>query len=773
MKKVLYILFILSLNLIPLKQAQAVNDEGQWTIHTVFNDNITRVIDDGDKVYCLSDNFLNAYNKTSEKWEKVTKLNRLSDFFVKNIYYNTQKRYLVVTYMNYNIDILLNDGTTINIPNLKDMTTVTDKSINDVTFGENSIYVASKIGFLVIDDTNFNVSKAALFNSNVQSMAEVGDKIIISNGSNVFYADKNTNIKSMKQLTSTGLNTFGTLLPIDNSHFFLITNTELCIISIESNGFNKTNIISNSRIKDIQTTANGFIAIDSSKFYTFDKKGNKINDISLPAELTNSYISTQEKDNSIWRFSSKGLKHVKLNSDNSTITAISEELVPNSVTAKRVGAIAYNKNNKRIYVTNGGPKNTYLINDYNKTGYISSFDGKNWKNELPYDFKGYKIQDPYEPAFDPKNANTFYFGTWFQGVYKINDNEIIAKYDWNNSPFIHAANNWYCLVSSVSFDSEGNLWTVQSSGERTYEISVLPKGSINKTEVTVEDWAVPNITANLTRGFSFYLTKNDYKLLFYGNFLEPMKIFTTDKNFQKVKERKFEELYDQEGKKIKWNVIYDMEEDLNGNVWIAHSNGIFSLKPEEAFNTDFRVTRPKNIYDGNKYTLDNIFSTCISVDNYNRKWVGTLDDGFYLLNEDCTEILKHFSIYNSCLPNNKVHSICWNPNTQSVFVGFNGGLIEYKPEEYTTSDGPKIEPQTITPDYNRYINISNLPVNSTITIKNNKNKIVKTILNEFNTTVNWDCLTDDLKSLKTGRYTISIKDSNGIEIKTSHIYVVK
>ena len=774
MKKVLYILFIFTIALIPFKQVKAVNDKGQWTIHTVFNENITRVIDTGDRVYCLSDNFLNAYNKTSNKWEQITKLNRLSDFFVKNIYFNAEKQYLVVTYMNYNIDILLNDGTTINIPNLKDMTTVTDKSINDVTFGQNDIYVASKIGFLVIDDTNFNVTKSALFNSNVQSIAEVGDKIVITNGSNIFYAEKNTNIKSMKQLTSTELNVSGSILPIDDTHFFLNTNTDLYRVAIDKDGFHKLSIISNSKIKDIQITADGFIAIDSSKFHKFEKNGKKITEIALPSELTNSFISSQEKDGSLWRLSSKGLKHVTLDTENGTTASISEELVPNSVTAKRVGTIAYNEKNKRIYVTNGGPKNPFLINDYQKNGYISSYDGKSWKNELPYDYKGYKIQDPYEPAFDPKNANTFYFGTWFQGVYKIKDNEIIAKYDWNNSPFVHAANNWYCLITTVCFDNDGNLWTVQSSGgERTYEIGVLPKNIINKTDITANDWKIPNINAYLTRGFNFYLTNSNYKFLYYGNYKDPMKIFTTDKDFQKVQEKEFAEFYDQEGKKIRWTYILDFEEDLNGIVWVGHVNGLFLLKPEEAFNEDFRVTRPKNIYDGNKYTLDNRFVTCISTDNFNRKWVGTHDDGFYLLNEDGTEVLKHFSIYNSCLPNNKVHSICWNPNTQSVFVGFNGGLIEYKPEEYTMSDGPKIEPTTITPEYNQYINITNLPVNSTITIKNNNGETIKTIQNNFNTDINWDCLTDDLNSLKTGTYTISIKDSKGRILKTSRIYVVK
>ena len=67
--------------------------------------------------------------------------------------------------------------------------------------------------------------------------------------------------------------------------------------------------------------------------------------------------------------------------------------------------------------------------------------------------KGNKFQDPYEPTFYPNDPETFYVGTWFQGVYKIKNGELIAKYDWNNSPFTFAL-NWYCQILFTEFDKE-------------------------------------------------------------------------------------------------------------------------------------------------------------------------------------------------------------------------------------------------------------------------------------------------------------------------------
>ena len=764
MNRIFQILLILCVVLTNISfNAHAEIDKGTWKIHTVFNENKKRVIDTGDKVYCLTDLYINAYNKEINSWEGITKLNRLSDFHVNNIYYNAQKKYLVVTYNNFNIDILLENGTTVNIPNLKNMTTTSDKTINDVTFGSNSIYVASKVGYLVIDDREFNVTKSALFDSNVASIAEVGDYVLVANGSNVLYTAKSTNLKSVNQLTSTGLGASGNILPISKNQFFLQSNY-LYLVTINGTTFTKT-AVSKGKPVDVQVSANGFIAYDNSYFYEFESNGSKKTEVALPAELKSALITSSEADGSVWRLGNKGLKKVE-----SSGTALTEELVPNAVTALRIGEIEYNKYNNRLYVTNGGPGTIYLINEYYKTGRISSFDGKTWKDEIPADMKGNKIQDVCTPVFDPEDSVSFYVGSWFQGVYKFMDGELMAKYDWENSPHIKAI-NWFCNIAAICFDQDGNMWTGQySANERENDICVLPKENKNKENLTADDWVIPGYKQNLSRGMIIYITKNNYKFVFDGNYQAPLNIFETDDNFQVVKSKKFANFVDKEGKKVSWIQFYDFKEDLNGVLWVAHSNGIFSINPDEVFNEDFKVTRPRS--SKNEFILDNTFSTSISVDDYNRKWVGTLDGGFYLLNEDCTEVIKHFTTANSCLPNNKVFSISWNSNTQSVFVGFNGGLVEYKPEEYTPKESIKIEPSVIKPSFEGHIKITNLPYNSIVTVKNSKGKVVNTLYTH-GTTCHWDCMDKDNRKLETGSYTLEVTDEGTDHKEILHVYVIK
>ena len=315
------------------------------------------------------------------------------------------------------------------------------------------------------------------------------------------------------------------------------------------------------------------------------------------------------------------------------------------------------------------------------------------------------------------------------------------------------------------------MWTGQySANERENDICVLPKENKNKENITADDWVIPGYKQNLSRGMIIYVTKNNYKFVFDGNYQAPLNIFETDDNFQVVKSKKFANLVDKEGKKVSWIQFYDFQEDLNGVLWVAHSNGIFSMNPDEVFNEDFKVTRPRS--SKNEFILDNTFSTCISVDDYNRKWVGTLDGGFYLLNEDCTEVIKHFTTANSCLPNNKVFSISWNSNTQSVFVGFNGGLVEYKPEEYTPKESIKVEPSVIKPNFEGHIKITNLPYNSIITVKNSKGKVVNTLYTH-GTTCYWDCMDKDNRKLETGSYTLEVTDEGTDHKEILHVYVIK
>ena len=775
MKKIFKLLYITIVTIIcGTLLVKAESDTGLWKIHAVFNENKTRAVDTGDKVYCVTDGSINVFDKSTKQFESLTKLNRLSDFYVNNIYYNKDKKYMVVTYTNFNIDILLDDGTTINIPNLKNYSSTEDCTINDVTFGDNAIYVASKIGYLVIEDKKFTVKKAAVLGSSVQSIAEMGDKLLLATGSNILYTDIDTDVKSLNQLVSSGLNISGTITPVDDIHFF-VKSSLLYLVTFSNEVFNKTSV---SKYKPvyIQPSANGFIAWDTSKFYEFNDEGVNTVNITLPADIKGTLLTTQEKDGSLWSLSSTGLKQFVIDMSSSTVVSASELYVPSGVTAKRVGELAYNDSNKRMYVTSGGPGIEALIEMYGKQGYICSYDGNSWRNEMPTDMKGYKLQDPYKPVFDRIDTDAFYVGTWYQGMFKIKNNEIVAKYDWTNSPMLHALNNWFCQVPCYEFDKYNNLWVLQhTAGDYEKEIYVLPSENVDKDSVKTNDWKVFEMPTAFLKRLSFCIDENDYKIVYDGNYDGLFRVFSNDSSLENVRYKDFYHFYDQDGKKINWSMVSAFEEDKNGIVWIAYSYGIVGIKLEEAFNDDFRVIRPLKNGNQYEYILDNIFCTCISVDDYNRKWIGTIDGEVYLLNEDCTEVLKQFNASNcNFFPNNRILSICWNSNTQSVFIGFNGGLLEYTPENYTDISSISVTPSRVTPYFKGLVLFDKVPVDSTLFIKDKKGNTVKTI-NTEDSRIYWDCTDDNGNHIETGKYTVSIKlkGEENIQDNISVIKVIK
>lgn len=736
----------------------AESDGGTWKIHTVFNSNRTRVIDAGTKVYCLTDCNLNYYDKASGTWEGVTVLNGLSEYHVKNIYYNAAKDYLVVTYNNYNIDILLANGRTMNIPNLKNMETPSARTINDVTFGKNTIYVASEVGYLVIEDTNFTITKAAFLGTSVKSVTEVGNHLVLCDGSNTYTTSLDTDVKMMSQLSSTGLGITGTTLPINDHTFFINQSSRLYLVTIADNGTFTKATVSTGKVIDVQPSNNGYIAIGGSsltattKYYAYDSEGKKTADITLPASLKNTLFSSRESNGSLWCLGATGLQHVSLNTTNATVTAHANETQPNFVTARRIGALAYNPGNGRMYATCGGGRSEFLIEPYGATAHISSFGTDGWRNDI----SNASFKDPYEPVFDPENPETFYVGTWYYGVYTIKDNAIATQYYWENSPMVHALNNWFCLVQGLQFDKEGNLWTIQSLHDGDYEIAILPKDKLSKstTELTESDWVVPEFKTATDKRVVFTIDSKNNKIFYDG--INYVHLLQNDKELNLTNTATFKSFTSQDGQRMDVATPFDFEEDKNGIVWMGQYFGFCGFNPSEAFNDDFKVIQPKDKDNPGALMLNNQGVTAISVDDYNRKWMGTLDNGFYLLNEDCTQVLKHFNTSNSCIPNDRVLAIRWNPSTQSVFVGFNGGMIEYTPENVSDYSRITIIPKRITPEFKDDVIIDNVPLNATLFIKNTKGETVKT-LQADTSRVYWDGTTDTGKRADTGKYSLSVK----------------
>jgi ligand-binding sensor domain-containing protein len=166
--------------------------------------------------------------------------------------------------------------------------------------------------------------------------------------------------------------------------------------------------------------------------------------------------------------------------------------------------------------------------------------------------------------------------------------------------------------------------------------------------------------------------------------------------------------------------VYDIAEDMNGQIWVGTDIGVFIIDyPEKFFNDGIfkQIKVPRN--DGTglaDYLLNGIYIKSISVDGANRKWIGTNDNGVYLISEDGMETIQHFTTENSPLPSNCIESIAINDISGEVFIGTSKGIVSYKsdavkPKENLNEDNIYAYPNPVRANYNGNISIVGLTRN--------------------------------------------------------------
>ena len=121
------------------------------------------------------------------------------------------------------------------------------------------------------------------------------------------------------------------------------------------------------------------------------------------------------------------------------------------------------------------------------------------------------------------------------------------------------------------------------------------------------------------------------------------------------------------------------------------------------------------------YLLENETVNAIAIDGGNRKWIGTESSGLYLLSEDGTETIEHFTEDNSPLLSNSITSLAIHPRTGEVFIGTSKGLVSYQSD--ATEGASSFEegqvrayPNPVRPEYSGPITVTGMMYDSDVKI---------------------------------------------------------
>ena len=757
---------------------------GSLKIHPIFGNSITKIIDTGDMVYYLSDNTLFSYDKANDESDSYSRNNRLNDSFIKDIYYNYDRNYLAVVYENSNIDVLTADGRTVNLPDIYDADIQTERVINDITFADGRMLVATDFGYVVFNDNRFEVEFSRIFNAEVHSVAATDDYIWV-NADYLYYTPIDNPGRSLAEMSATTLHENAKLLPkpndptCNNSILFAGGWFYSPRINDDTHSYG-ISLISQEGARNIQPYGEGFIAVTGNrrKLLYLNAQGNITTTYTIPDDLTASLFSSVEEEGSLWELSAQGIRHLQLDTSGG-ITVLSDYYRPNASTVLLPYNLIFNDVTGTLIAANSAQ--TTIYNIYNKLPTtISSLSDGWWSDMVPDNLtfsspaSGGIFTSIYHPIFSPFDPETYYVGSRFEGVYKLQGNKMVMKYDSSNCPFDYATfgNSQAVCVPALQFDAAGNLWILQTSS--TAKVLVLPSDKVQPASVNASDWITVNlpVTPTLTFKAQMYITRrNDIKIFLNGVYDGSIYFFYDNGNpaSTSIQSASYApgQLYDQDGTGYSWHDLTCLAEDADGNVWLGTDNGVVRFNPANAFASNFSVTRPRiPRNDGTNFAdnlLDGITVTSIAVDGGNRKWITTAGNGIYLVNPDGSEVLRHYTSENSPLPSDETYSVCCATNSNSVFVGTSAGVVEIYSDASQPSpdfDNAYAYPNPVRPEYNGDIAIVGLMDNSLVKIADSAGNVVRSLQSIGGTAI-WDGCNSAGQRVKTGVYYVLGSQSDG------------
>lgn len=367
----------------------------------------------------------------------------------------------------------------------------------------------------------------------------------------------------------------------------------------------------------------------------------------------------------------------------------------------------------------------------NNAGYpgeVHVWNGLNWSEfEQPTSqMIGHDYIDLLCMDFDPKKEGHVMVGAK-GGVYEFQDGKFIKHYGRQNSVLESGVNSDnYTIVSTLKYADNGDLWVLNSMVDNP--IWKIEHGSGNWVNYPHPEMSTP-AKYNLV---SLLQSRNNKNIMWFANnYYTENRLYAYDFVNDKLVGHG-PNFTNEDGTVITPVMVYALAEDLDGNVWIASSNGPFYISSADAIagNDAFIQHKvPRN--DGTNladYLLSDVKTRCIAVDGANRKWMGT-ENGVFLISSDCNTLLQHFTTENSPLPSNTVYDICVDDNSNMVYFATERGLCSYasdatEPSEEMTKDNVYAYPNPVTPEYTGKITIVGLSFNADVKIVTSNGALV-------------------------------------------------
>ncbi len=752
---------------------------GQWRTHLPYQ-KVIDVVTNDNTIYAATPFDIFTYNSGDNRIERIDKVKGLNDIGISKINYHTDTRSLLIAYSNTNMDLLKEDGTIINIADIKNKEILGNKTINNIGFRGDLAYLSCGFGIVVLDLTKREIRDTWYIGPDggfidVQDLAYNDTAFFAATEKGIYYARIDSpNLADFNQWHKDNR------LPNPNLFYNQVEWFDgKMIVNYEAGTYDGDTLYSfNGSSWDY------FLPENHSRHFQLNATHDKL----LISERYDVLVADKNEDNNfnIWKPSEMSLKPLAADMDDNgdywvgdTYLGLlkvwgkgwSGELIrPNGPGTPSVFDLDAGGTN--VWVAAGG-HNSNWGKLYMRDG-VFSFVDDNWETHSYNNTPAFDtISDFVSVKVDPANHNITYVGTWGKGLIKFENGEIANIYDKTNStlqPWIAA--DYLTLVSGLDYDSDGNLW-VANSGSPDLLSVMLTDGS----------WKSFNLGGGLSGiDVSKLMVDHQNQKWIFKRKEGFLIVFNDNNTLDNTTDDNAKTLSSSTGNgAIPGTGVFAMATDQDGEVWIGTDKGICVFSSPELIFTpgaDFdahQILVPRN--DGSglaDYLLETEQVTAIAVDGANNKWVGTERAGVFQFSPDGLQELNHFTAENSPLLSNSIIGITIN-NDGEVFIGTNNGIISYKGEATPpnpTNNNVYAYPNPVRPNYNGPIAIKGLVNNADVKITDSYGNAVYATKSEGGQAI-WQGYTQDGQKVAAGVYLVFVTNSDGSQKIVTKILVIR
>ena len=745
------------------------NGIDDWRLYPSYH-NATYCQVAGDKVYILASGALYSYNRSDSEVRLYDKINTLSDIDITHIAYCKEIKALVIVYSNANIDILYDNEEIYNLSDFKNKL-LSQKKINNISIQGATAYLSTEFGVVEIDLENLEFSNTYNTGFNTRYTYLFKDRLYTATDSGLYYCQTSNNMLDKGNWEKAHQNAMKALAELDGKLYCIASDGKFMEVIPETNTL-KT-VDGNDNYSYLYREGDSFIAVSASRIVRIDSKGtNKI------CNFKEKYNFILKDNDTFWCCNGYGGVVESAVEDNAIVPK-NRPLLPNSPIRNFCEFMQFTSDEKLLVA--GGNLNYFDITFYDGTLMEYDYVNDSWNN-LPEDtvkkVTGLRYVNMCSIDEDPTEPGHYFASSFGYGIYEFREGKFVNHYSIHNSPIetVVPSNNRYVRVPMVKFDNEGNLWCINTGVKDIVKILKKDGTWISLHYKPIE--YLPTMVEPMidSRGWLWITSLQGEPGIFCAKLNGTP--FDTSDDESKVWLNKFT---NQDGTSYDIYQVYALTEDHNGKMWVGTNAGLFVIdNPQKFFNdgTFKQIKVPRN--DGTglaDYLLSGTYIKSIKVDGANRKWVGTNDNGIYLISADGLETIHHFTTENSPLPSDCIESIAINGKSGEVFIGTDKGMASYmsdatRAEKKLDENNVYAYPNPVKADYSGVISIVGLTAGCNVKIVDSAGFLMNEGTSQGGK-YNWNGRNRRGEKVASGVYYVLTYDSNGDEGVATKILITR